>query len=165
MGYIYDLVERIKAENFSSDPYELCENYGVRIKISNDIYDLCGMFTFVVDTPCIIINGNLHERVQKLVCAHELGHYFLHSDIAKEKCLQEFEIFDMRDRTEYEANTFAAHLLIDDDELIELLKSGRDCFLVAMILNVNPNLLNIKLSDMNRMGYSFPTSWGSSRLF
>ena len=91
--------------------------------------------------------------------------FFLHADIAKEKCLQEFEIFDMKDRTEYEANTFAAHLLIDDEELIDLLKSGRDCFSVAMILTVNPNLLNIKLSDMNRMGYSFPTSWGSSRLF
>lgn len=91
--------------------------------------------------------------------------FFLHADIAKEKCLQEFEIFDMRDRTEYEANTFAAHLLIDDEELIDLLKSGRDCFSVAMILTVNPNLLNIKLSDTNRMGYSFPTSWGSSRLF
>lgn len=71
----------------------------------------------------------------------------------------------MKDRTEYEANTFAAHLLIDDDELIDLLKRGRDCFSVAMILNVNPNLLNIKLSDMNRMDTVFRLRGDRPRYF
>ena len=76
-----------------------------------------------------------------------------------------FQIFNMCDRIEYEANIYASHLLIDDDELLSLLTEGRDCFTVVKILGVNPNLLNIKLTDLNTMSYKFDSSWGVTRLF
>ncbi len=34
-----------------------------------------------------------------------------------------------------------------------------------MMMRVNANLVNIKLSEMNGWGYNFDTSWGSHDLF
>ena len=71
----------------------------------------------------------------------------------------------MRDKTEYEANVFAANLLINEVEMIGLLKEGRSAYETAMILKTEPNLLDIKLANMNTMGYNFDTNWGSTDLF
>ena len=60
---------------------------------------------------------------------------------------------------------FAAHLLIDDDELLEVLQQGYDVFRAAQILEVNPVLLNIKLYELNDEGYNFDTSWSTTRLY
>lgn len=165
MSYIYNLVkDKIDIYN-TADPFELCDYYGIYLKYSENLTSLSGMFTIMNDVPVVIINAKLDDVVQWMVCAHELGHFFLHSDIARERCLQEFHIFNMRDKIEYEANIFAAHLLINDDEMLDLLKEGRDCFETAKILRVDPNLLNLKLSDMNTMGYNFSTSWGGTKIF
>ena len=165
MSYIYDLVND-KIENFKTrNPFEMCDYCGIYLKFTNELEQLSGMYTVINEIPTVIINNNNDEYVQKMVCAHELGHHFLHQEIAREKCLQEFHIFNMCDKIEYEANVFAAHLLIDEDEMLSILKEGNDCFTAAKILDVDPNLLNLKLSDMNTMGYKFNTSWGSTRIF
>ena len=50
------------------------------------------------------------------------------------------EIFDITDVRELEANQFAANILIDDEELLELLKV---------------NMLMVKLLTMNKTGHHF----------
>ncbi len=54
-----------------------------------------------------------------------MGHAVLHGDLAAIRGFQETELFDRVVPTEYEANLFAAELVIPDDELFELL-SDRD---------------------------------------
>ena len=164
MSYIYDLVNSTIKEHGTRDPFELCRCLGVVCSIDY-LGSLSGLFTYIDDSPVIIISRDLGREEARLACAHELGHYFLHSAIAKEQVLKEFEIFNMKDKVEYDANIFAAHLLIDDDEVLGLLRSGMDVFRTATELRVNPNLLNIKLSEFNTMGYRFDTGWGSSQLF
>lgn len=164
MGYIYDTVKKLRDEYCSSDPFELCDCLGVRCYLT-DLGGLQGMFSFICEKPVVFVSDKLDRSMRRLSCAHELGHYVLHSEIAKENCLREFEIFDMRDKTEYEANVFAAHLLIDEEEMFELLRESRSVFETAMIMDINPNLLNIKLSELNSMGYNFDTSWGTTRPF
>lgn len=164
MSYIYDLVKRTVSDNGTSDPFELCDALGITCMVE-DMGGLTGLFAFIADEPVIIISSCIGKEEQLLACAHEIGHFLLHPDIASERCLKEFEIFNMKDKVEYEANIFAAHLLIDDDELLRLLHEGRDVFEVSMILGVNPNLLNIKLIEMNGMGYCFDTSWAGTRPF
>ena len=66
-----------------------------------------------------------------------------------------FSAPDAANITEYEANAFAAHLLIGEDEMTSLFRSGYDLDGAASMLNVNPNLLLIKLREMNRMGRRF----------
>lgn len=164
MSYIYDLVKRTVSENGTSDPFELCDALGITC-IHEDMGGLTGLLTYIGDEPAIIISSRIGREERRLACAHEIGHCLLHSDIAREGCLKEFEIFNMKDKVEYEANIFAAHLLIDDDELLRLLQEGRDVFETAMMLGVNPNLLNIKLIELNGMGYGFDTSWAGTRPF
>ena len=62
------------------------------------------------------------------------------------------ELFNITDETEYEANLFAANLLVDDETLLELLRSGQDIVAAARALGVNVNLLAIKLAEMKKAG-------------
>ena len=164
MNHIYKTVKALVSKYCTSDPFELAEELGIMI-LYYDLGSLNGMFRYIEGQPVILLNCRLDKIMQRIVCAHELGHFVLHSAIAKEACLREFHIFNMRDKTEYEANVFATNLLIDEDEMIELLKEGRSAYETAMILKTEPNLLDIKLANMNTMGYNFDTNWGSTDLF
>lgn len=66
-----------------------------------------------------------------------------------------FPLFDMTDITEYEANAVNAHILIDEDEMVELFKQGYDIAQAASVLRVNINLLLIEVQEMNWLGMDF----------
>lgn len=59
----------------------------------------------------------------------------------------------MRTKHEYEANAFASHLIIDDDELIDLMKQDYDVVQLSAAMGTNINLMLIKLNELNRMGW------------
>ena len=67
----------------------------------------------------------------------------------------EFVLFNMKDNTEYEANAFAAHILLDDNDVYELSKENYDLVQMAKKLNVNVNLMLIKLIELNKIGHKF----------
>lgn len=54
---------------------------------------------------------------------------------------------------EYEANAFAAHLVIDDTALIDGMKQGYDVVQLSAMMGTNINLMLIKLNELNRMGW------------
>ncbi len=165
LHYIYQMTKNLITEQGTSDPFEICENLKIRVRFCSDFHKLCGMIAYVLEKPVLLLNSNMNDQRLYETCAHELGHYLLHSDIVKTGHLEEFEIYNMNDKTEYQANIFAAHLLIDEKDMLNLLQEGKDVFETAMCLKINPILLNIKMTDMNRMGYQFPTSWEGTRLF
>ena len=68
--------------------------------------------------------------------------------------MREFELFRMQSSTEYEANAFAAHLLIDTDECLEYAREGYDVVQIARMMNSEINLMLIKLQELNRLGYN-----------
>jgi Zn-dependent peptidase ImmA (M78 family) len=146
------------------DPFEIAECLGIYLKVA-DIGRQQGFFRYIDGVPCIFISSRLNMFQRILVCAHELGHYFLHSDIAKESVLREFGMFNMKDVIENEANVFASELLLDEDELLEHFEEGYTVFQAASMLGYNINLLYIKLREMNNRGYDFDLSWGNSELF
>ncbi|MBR5753617.1 MAG: ImmA/IrrE family metallo-endopeptidase, partial [Clostridia bacterium] len=53
--------------------------------------------------------------IQRIVCAHELGHHLLHRDLAEQILFNEYELYRMETKVEREANLFACFLLIPDD--------------------------------------------------
>lgn len=74
------------------------------------------------------INKNHHDRRQRYTLAHEFAHYCLHkSDKESDKGFFEDTVF-YRDENltsiEYAANTFAANLLMPEDMVRELIKTG-----------------------------------------
>ncbi len=151
LDYIYDLVEQLVSKYNTRDPFELCDCLGITYYIT-DLGKLQGVFGIICDTPVIFVSKDIDERTQLLVGAHELGHALLHSDIAKDQHLREFEVFNMNTKVEYQANVFAAHLLFDEDEIDELFREGRDIYAVSQMLGINDNLLNLKLALMKEAG-------------
>ena len=165
MNYIYDMVQDLIEKYHTRDPYELCDILGIIYRI-DDLGSLKGIFSLLAGEPVIIISKDIDEHMQRQVCAHELGHALLHMDIAKEECLHEFDIYNMRDKVEAAANLFAAHLLIDEEQADSMLQDGYDVFHVAAVLGVSMPLLNLKLLEMSAMGYKFNNEyWGETRPF
>jgi Zn-dependent peptidase ImmA (M78 family) len=64
----------------------------------------------------IIINSRFDRRAQKIICAHELGHALLHTENLTPVFTAAFKE-NSSSILEYEANLFAAIMLLDEQEL------------------------------------------------
>ena len=58
-------------------------------------------------------------------------------------------------RMEYEANVFAAQLMLPDDETLEYIYQGYDVAEIAARMNSDINLVALKVSHLNNHGYNF----------
>ena len=133
------------------DPFRICREKGIEVMFRDDFTGQKGAFSLMLNVPFIFINNNLSDEMKRIVCAHELGHAMLHRKLCRQKknqTIYEYEIFDIRSSTEYEANIFAANLLIDEREMNEYMSYGYDIVQTARAMNLNVNLLLIKLHEM-----------------
>lgn len=121
-----------------------------------------GFCTNILNHFYIFINQNQSFYMQRMICGHELGHVLFHPDKltrgenGKPGKLIEWELFDIKDNTEYEANLFLANLLIDTDELKDLIYQGYDPVSIAASLKVNVNLVAIKVAETKFDGIRIP---------
>lgn len=133
------------------DPFRICREKGIEVMFRDDFTGQKGAFSLMLNIPFIFINNNLSDEMKRIVCAHELGHAMLHRKLCRQRknqTIYEYEIFDIRSSTEYEANIFAANLLIDEREMNEYMSYGYDIVQTARAMNLNVNLLLIKLHEM-----------------
>ncbi|HBB27878.1 MAG TPA: toxin [Clostridiales bacterium] len=159
---VYDLIDSLeifkKAEQLiqkagTNNVMKIASYLGVKLYYGN--YDnLLGMYTYKWKHRMIFLNSNLEDYMLQMVLAHEIGHDIFHRNLASNG-LKEFELFDMKNTTEYEANIFGSHLLIDNDEVLALARDGYDIVQISSMLNSHINLLLIKMQEMNKMGYDF----------
>ena len=112
-----------------------------------------GFFLYHSRKRLITINSDLNEDGQRIVLAHELGHAVLHRTYSAS--FHDFSLFDDSGTLEYEANLFAAELLVDDEELLMVLEEGVDFFSAAKRLRVPAELLDFKLRILKSKGYEF----------
>ncbi|MFI3238879.1 MAG: ImmA/IrrE family metallo-endopeptidase [Lachnospiraceae bacterium] len=150
---IYDKANAIVRKAGTRNPLRIANELGFDVRYVDYFNSLIGMYTYQHRIKAIFINNRLEEYMLRMVVAHEIGHDVLHRDIAKNGAMKEFVLFDMKDRTEYEANLFAAHLLIDTNEFIELAYDGTDVSAMASHFCVNINLILMKISDLIHLGY------------
>lgn len=146
------------------DMYCIAKSLGIHVDFSDEFKNLLGMYFSRWRNRFIVLNNRLDEVWSNMVLAHEIGHDQLHRKLAS-KGLQEFELFSIKSRTEYEANAFAAHLLLDSDEVYSLLKEENDVYRVAQEMNCCVNLLSIKLSEMSAIGYDISYKEGVDSQF
>ena len=66
----------------------------------------------------------LSEEEKMIVAAHELGHIILHRSQLKMAPMQDDTLYNMTDNTEYQANLFAADLLIEDEKIEDMAASA-----------------------------------------
>ena len=152
---ILQIPEKLIKRFGTRDPFEIANMLGYSVKFINTKKQK-GFCKILLNNFFIFINENMSPQMQRMTCAHELGHLLLHRDVLKrELFLAEMEIFDITDQKELEANEFAASLLIDDEELLQLLREEYDVVTAASMLDVNVNMLMVKLLVMKKNGYNF----------
>ena len=152
--YIQTVAHELIKKYDTRDPFELCKAIGVEVFYA-DLGSLKGMYKYLKKNRFAVINEKLDSYSKTLVCAHELGHDILHQDLAKRVCLQEFMLYDMKSRPEYEANLFASEILLPDDKILTLAHDGYDIEQIAKALSIDINLVAIKISSLNTRGYQF----------
>ena len=109
------------------------------------------MYRVILRNRFIFLPNNVGS-LRKTVLAHELGHDQLHrKECVKGATFHESRIFNPCDRFEIEANIFAAHLLIPDEDVITMIKYSESDRELADELGVDINLLNLKISEMAKM--------------
>ncbi len=123
------------------DPEQIAGELGICIKRA-DIGSLQGMYTVLLGKPFIIVSQSLDQMQSRQIIAHELGHHQLHPHFAGENILQETMLYDMTSQPEYEANLFAAHLLIDE-RAREMAQSGATLAEIAAALGIEQALVEI----------------------
>ena len=132
------------------DPFVIAERLGIEVVFRNDFKRQKGAFKLILRTPFIFINASLSDYMQRMVCAHELGHALLHRDLGKSKMgLVEFEILDINSVAELEANLFAGELLLDEGELVEYVHQGWDLLSIAKAMDTNINMLLMRVNAYN----------------
>lgn len=162
----FSLPKRLYRRFLTRDPFVIAEALGITVIIRSDFTRQKGAFIVVGNNSFIFINGGMSEYMQRLVCAHELGHALLHRHLGNVPGgMMEFEIFDIKDATEYDANVFAANLLIDEQEVLEMAHEGYDVVYIARELNLNVNILLVKLNEMNKNGHDLRVPYEPPRKF
>lgn len=145
---------RLIRKYHTRDPFQLARMLGIHVKFI-DTKQQKGFCKILLRNSFIFINRNMSEQMQRMACAHELGHLLLHRHLLTDRqWLLEMELFDIRSDTEYEANVFASELLIDEKELEELARQGHDMISAASALDVNVNLLMIRLLELQKKGHA-----------
>ena len=143
------LIRKYKTRN----PFEIARNLGIEIIYADNLSRLKGMYRVIKRNRFIILNSSNSTSMNNIVCAHELGHDQLHREFAKSSPLQEFMLYDMTSRREYEANIFAANLLLDDKEVLDLIENGYDSLQIAKATYTDINLVALKVDHLIRNGH------------
>lgn len=144
---------QLKRRYDTQNPFRIAEQLGIDVLCTDRLKRLKGMYRVIKRNRFIILNSKNSERMSRIVCAHELGHDQLHREFAGEQALQEFELYDMSSRREYEANIFAAGLLIDNDELLEMIGQGYDTMQIAAATETDINLVALRVNCLIQDGY------------
>ncbi len=134
--YLDDALALIE-EHGTNDPYEILENLGVVVIPINIGAAFLGMFRILDGVSYVIYNTHADENVITQVLAHELGHYLYHKDYASEAELADFGLSQESSIIEAQANTFAAHLLIDEDEVLDTIEEGMSYMELAQRLMID----------------------------
>lgn len=150
---IHTDIQKLIAQHGTRDPRLILEERKVNLIPFDKNTKLLGMYKIIIRNKFVFYNPYLDERILNMVFAHELGHDLYHADLAQGENLIEYELFNITTKTELEANLVAAHLLIDEKELMDYIFEGKDYEELASIFNVNINLMVFKLNELYRMGY------------
>lgn len=99
--------------------------------------------------PTIVLNAIDSENRKRFSCAHEIGHFMRRSD-------DEYEYFDRRDMLsstgtdpeEIYANTFAACLLMPEDEVRRRHRAGDSEVEMALLFDVSREAMHYRLTNL-----------------
>lgn len=137
------------------DPFKIAKELGIEVLLCENFGPLKGMYRVVKRNRFIFINQDLSEQMQRIVCAHELGHDQLHRSLATDNVIREFMLYDMRSTPEYEANIVASEILLDTDDILEYIYHyDYTSEQIAKIMEADINLVALKIAHLAETGYN-----------
>ena len=160
---VNDLIRKYKTR----DPIELLEALGAVVGETSAYARLKGYCFMSCQTIYVMFSSFLSEEEKRIVAAHELGHIILHRAQLKMAPMSDNRIYNMINETEYQANLFAADLLIEDEAVEQLSKNeDLDYFSFCSSLYATPELMSFKLYSLMKRGqkYNMPMDINSGFL-
>ena len=136
-------------------PWDLCDAENIQVlcvPMGTQPGACKGFFLRRFGVSCITVNADLSRETMRAVLWHELGHALLHRDEAEQTELVDFALAGNTDVLEYEANLFAAEMMISDSRILELLKEERTVFEAASETDVPPELVDYKIRILQHRG-------------
>ena len=80
-----ELVLRYKTR----DPFVIAKALAVSVRYNDGFKQLKGMYSVIARNRFVFLNANNSDEVNRIVCAHELGHDQLHREAVRNGVLQE----------------------------------------------------------------------------
>lgn len=158
IDFIHKKVDILTRKFKTRDPFEICKSMDIHIHYTDLGNALKAYYFYQSRIKNIVINSRSGIIVRRILCAHELGHAVLHGKLAAMRGFHELELFDNLVPTEYEANLFAAELIISDDEILELMNDkDKSFFNIAKELYVPAELLDFKFRILKYKGLRIET--------
>ena len=136
---VKEIIQTLIMEKGTSSPFKLSKIFKIGI-LYEDLGTMLGYYSKDYRFKFIHINQNLPSRMQRFVCAHELGHALLHPDV-NTPFLTQYTLFS-KSKIERQANIFAVELLLPDDLLLE--HSEISLYNIAAELGIPTKLADLK---------------------
>ncbi len=153
MRHILETAQYVIDEFGGNNIFVTAENAGAKVWYRT-LGALKGFYVCENSRRYIVINRELGSIMRAVVCAHELGHDMLHRELAAGGIRESSFLLD-GNKTEREANLFAACLLISDKDILSEMAYNSGIEALAFELNVPPQIVIYKLITLNYKGYNF----------
>lgn len=145
--YVKRVVKSLKRKYKTKSPYELAEYLGIEL-IIHPLGKPLGMYNYINKNKVILINSSMNEEERRYVLAHEIGHAVLHP---KSSCFFSSVKNINVSKREYEANLFAAELLLELNEDNESYINGYSINQLASCYKVPTELVELKFKQISHI--------------
>ncbi len=155
-GYIYDETQKLIRKYKTRDPFKIMDDMHIIVGETSSFQKLKGFCFMSCKTIYVQISSFLSEEEKQIVAAHELGHIILHRTQLKMAPMKDDTLYNMQDSTEYQANLFAADLLLSDADIADMAHNeDLDYFSLCSTLNSTPELMSFKLYSLTKRGQAY----------
>ncbi|WP_400194668.1 ImmA/IrrE family metallo-endopeptidase [Lysinibacillus telephonicus] len=142
MGWIKEKVEGLYKKYNTRNPFTIAKKMNIQVFFWDLPTEIRGFYQYEKRNRFIFINNNLSYEDQLTVCAHELGHAILHTQI--NTSYMRTNTFLSVNKIEREANRFAAELLIPDSSFEE----SNNIYEIASLHQVPVELVKLKCEKL-----------------
>ena len=137
------IVDRLVSQYGTRDPFLMAQSTG-RILLTVPLSDFRGFYQRIHRCHIIYIAEGLTEFERSFVCAHELGHSFLHSEA--NAAFIDSRTHLVKAKYEHEADRFAIDLIMPDERFSEFMYMPVHD--IAESLGISDELANYRLDQM-----------------